>query len=79
MSKPIKSAHQADKSLEYLMRGVTQVAAHRLGLIIRAVLKFCDEEKAEALQAERDAIVECIRSSSWSGTEEIVAMIKRRK
>ena len=34
---------------------------------------------AAAVAAERIALVECIRSSSWSGTEEIVAMIKRRE
>lgn len=37
------------------------------------------KEREAAVQAERDAIIEVIRRGSWSGSEEIVAMIKRRK
>lgn len=32
-----------------------------------------------AQQQEREDIVNCIRAGSWSGTEEIVAMIRARK
>ena len=33
----------------------------------------------ELKDKERDDIISCIRSSTWSGTEEIVAMIRARK
>jgi hypothetical protein len=31
-----------------------------------------------AVQKERNDIIDCIRSTTWSGSEEIVEMIKRR-
>ncbi len=37
------------------------------------------KDMARALDQERDNIVTCIRSTTWSGSEEIVAMIRSRR
>ena len=42
------------------------------------ILRQINLEVRSAVLTEREALIECIRTSSWSGTEEIVAMIRRR-
>lgn len=43
------------------------------------VLNACWRAALEAaIVRERESIIACIRTGSWSGTEEIVSFIKRR-
>jgi hypothetical protein len=56
----------------------TELAKRLDELLAERVAERSRIEIERAINKEREDIVACIRAGSWSGTEEIVAMIRNR-